>query len=466
MTKTLPKYDGAIPHAKEFDPRWIRWQCNVINEIDNFDYSQGPLEILLTGAAGSSKSLLACHLIARHMSQPNKAVCIGRRSRPDLRETLWDLLLKHLRCFQEGVDYFLKDSSMKLETTNGSKLISRSWGDRKSKGGRSLDLTMLVIEEATENDEKDKEAIDELVARVGRKDQTGESGEGGELLIIYLTNPDSPSHWLYKRFFLEKDPNRRVFHSRTIDNPFLPKSYISRLESIFDPKMILRMRDGIWLDVIGETIYHQYSAADHETEEEYKVDQGYPIHWSWDFNIGTGKPLSCVFYQIIGGVFHFFDEIVIEGARTESNLEEAANKGLLDFDTTYLIHGDATGDRGDTRNNLSDYEIIESFLKKHTKKSGATLSYRMEVPRSNPLIRTRHNLVNRYLKNALGEISVRVYHKCKTVREGMKLTKLRKGAEYQEDDTKAYQHITTAVGYGICWYDLTINKKRSTSREL
>jgi PBSX family phage terminase large subunit len=455
----LPLYDFSVPHVLEFDPRYIKWQCSVINEVDNFDYSKGPLEILLTGAAGSSKSLLGCHLIARHMSKPGNVVCIGRRSRVDLRETLWDLFLKHIRCYDEGTHYWINDTRMGVGYANGSKLISRSWGDRKAKGGRSLDLTMLVIEEATENDEKDMEAINELVARVGRR-------PAPEMIVLFMTNPDSPSHPLYKRFFTNPTPNRRVFHSVTTDNPFLPKSYITNLESTFDPKMILRMRDGIWLDVVGETIYHQYASELHEVNEEYKVSTMHPIHITWDFNIGAGKPLSCVVYQIVDGKFHFFDEVVIEGARTESNLEELANKGLLDYPTTYLIHGDQTGMSRDTRSQSSDYQIIDQFLKRHVQKSGDRIRYRIEVPSSNPSIRVRHNLVNSYLKNASGEIRTKVYPKCVVLREGFKLTKLKKGAQYQEDDSKYYQHITTAAGYGYYWHDLMTNRKRSSTREL
>jgi hypothetical protein len=32
----------------------------------------------------------------------------------------------------------------------------------------------------------------------------------------------------------------------------------------------------------------------------------------------------------------------------------------------------------------------------------------------------------------------------------MRLTKLKKGASFIEDDTPAYQHVTTSIGYAIC----------------
>jgi len=68
---------------------------------------------------------------------------------------------------------------------------------------------------------------------------------------------------------------------------------------------------------------------------------------------------------------------------------------------------------------------------------------------SNPPIRTRHNLVNSYCLNANGKRRLFVYEKAKTCDEGLRLTRLKPGGAYIEDDSKHYQHVTTAIGYGI-----------------
>jgi hypothetical protein len=362
--------------------------------------------------------------------------------------------MRHGQSIGEGRNFWPNDGRCYAVLRNGSEILAKTWADRKAKRGRSLDITMCVIEEATENDEVDEQAINEIVARLGRRRGWPRN------LAIFLTNPDSPSHWLYKRFFVEKNPNRHVFHSVTMDNPFLPDTYVQQLKSTFDSKMIQRMLYGKWVDILGETIYYEYSNAN-EPDENYEVNPSYPIHMSWDFNIGDGKPLSTVFYQVINDTFHFFDEVVIEGARTESNLEDAANRGLFEIPTRFLCHGDASGTHKDTRNNLSDYGIIDKFMTNYQTKNGHRLQYAREVPASNPRVRNRHNIVNGYLKNSLGLVRVKVYSKCKVLREGFRLTKLRKGAEYVEDDSKFYQHITTAAGYAICWYDLNKTRKRS-----
>ena len=84
----------------------------------------------------------------------------------------------------------------------------------------------------------------------------------------------------------------------------------------------------------------------------------------------------------------------------------------------------------------------------------------MQVPRSNPPVRTRHNIVNAYCQNDLGQHRLTVYAKCKTLDKGLRLTALKKGGSYIEDDSKPYQHITTALGYGVV-YTSKLNEKKN-----
>ena len=456
----LPRYDNSTPSITEFDPRYIPWQFRVVQEMDRYDYSKGVHEILVSGAVGSAKSLLGAHQAVKHCLMFSKAeLCIGRRSMPDLKDTLFKKIGEHIGDdLRLGVDYRVIDNRAQYIFRNGSKIISRSWADRRKFKSRSLELSAAIVEEAAENDDEDKAAIEELRYRVGRRPHVPHKW------VMYLTNPDSPSHWLYKHMILNKGFLKHVYYSKTLDNPFLDPSYYLALQGDMDPKMALRMLEGEWLDIAGETVYHSYDSAIHEIEWEYKVNPAHPIHMCWDFNIGEGKPLSTCFYQIIDGIIHVFEEVVIEGARTESNLEEASNRGIFDYETPFLIHGDATGDHGDTRNNLSDYELIDRWMLRYRRANGTALHFKREVPHSNPPVRKRHNVVNAYLRNALGEVRVLFYPRVKTLREGMRLVKLKKGAEYDEDDTKYYQHVTTALGYGICWYDMYANRKRSTAR--
>lgn len=393
--------------------------------------------MLLSGSVGSAKSLLLAHIILTHCLAFQKAhFGIGRRVLRDLEDTLVSVILRHA----DEVKFNYHGTRREFTFANGSIISSFSWADKHYKKFRSHEFTGFAIEELTENE--DEEFYNEIFNRLGRRKDIPEK------ILISATNPDDPEHWVYKRFFIEKSPTRHVSKTRTRDNPYLPESYVESLKKNMDPKMWLRMGEGEWLPIRGSTIYHQYDQDKHFVNRPYEVNPRLNIHWSWDFNIGHGKPLSSCFFQF-DGAFRFFKDLVFESLRTEDMLEEALNKGLLDHSTEYIINGDATGKARDTRSKHNDYEIIQKFLANNRNTKGQPIRFKMDVPLINPKVRARHNLVNSWLMNAKNEVRLFVYQDAKVVHQGLMLTKLKSGADYIEDDSKSYQHVTTAVGYGI-----------------
>lgn len=251
----------------------------------------------------------------------------------------------------------------------------------------------------------------------------------------------------------ELNPRRHVYFSVTTDNPFLPDWYIQSLEEDMDPKLARRMIYGEWVEITTDVIYHQYS-RDNYRDYSYEVDPLKPIFVSFDFNIGEGKPMSACLsqYHEKADSLHYFAEVIVEGADTEEQCAEIAARGHLDYDDTlYIINGDATGDSKSSKSKKSDYDIINKFFANYRNRYGSKLLFQKRVPKSNPPVRTRHNLVNAYCRNALGKTRLFVYKDCKILDKGMRLTTLKKGGQYIEDDSKPYQHVTTALGYNVCY---------------
>lgn len=428
----------VIPSLREFKPLPKQWE--VIRDIRRkYDYSLGTHEVLLSGSVGSAKSLLLAHLMVTHsLMFRNAHVGIGRRVFKDLKDTLLEVTRQHCH----GVLPFeYNGTTGSFRFSNGSAIRPFSWADRHYKKFRSHDFTMFVIEELTEND--DEEFYDEIYNRIGRRRDVPEK------ILLSATNPDDPEHWVYRRFFVKTSPTRHVYRSRAVDNPYLPPSYIKNLQSSMDPKLWRRMGEGEWLPIRSSVIYHQYDTDKNRIRRQYQPDQRHEIHWGWDFNIGDGKPLSTCFFQYINQKFHVYADLVVEGFRTEDMLEEALARGLLEPNVTFVLNGDATGKHRDTRSRHNDWEIIKNWMSNARKLSGAPISFRMEVPLSNPKVRTRHNVINATLHNSLGVRSLYVYDGAPKVHEGLLLTKLKPGADYVEDDSKDYQHVTTALGYGV-----------------
>jgi hypothetical protein len=429
----------STPRIQDFNPREIPFQIEVLKYLRReFDFSQGTAELLLSGSVGSAKTILAAHTVVTHaIENTGSQQIVVRRALKDLKNTFWRVMLDH---WPELRRWWNK-SEMRISLPNGSIIYGSSYDDGDFTRFRSYELSGAVIEEATEG--SDPELYHEIFDRIGRISHVEEN------YMMLVTNPDGPSHWIYDLFMDNPKPTRKVFYSLTEGNPFLKPSYIKQLKQNMDPKRAQRMLEGKWIEIRDEVIYHAYSAKNF-IDGEYDVNPKANINVTFDFNIGDGKPMSAACAQYVEDTFHIFSEHIIHGARTESLLEDMANKCVFDRDILYVINGDATGNARSTKAIHSDYEIIKTFLSNYKRPDGSPVRFRLDVPRSNPPIKERHNKVNAYCQNANGDIRLKVYKTCPMVDKGFRLTALKRGGNYIEDDSKEWQHVTTAIGYMVC----------------
>lgn len=439
---------SSTPSFSQFDPTVIPFQIDVINDVyHNFDYDDGVHELLFSGTVGSSKSLLAAHLAVRHcVENPGAVVMLGRNALPDIKETIYLKICQHIQgAFVDGKHYHRTDNTAKIRWANGSKIISRSWADKNYEKFRSLELSMAIIEEITENESlEDMTFYFEILSRVGRLNNVKQN------LVLSLTNPGSPSSKIYEYFFVKKKETRKVYFSHAKDNPYIPRSYLRDLEDNLDPVMADRLLKGLWVEARKDVIYHTYNQELHGRSYNYDVNPKFPIHLSFDWNIAVGKPMSACAFQFIDDVFHFFTEWIIEGADTEEMAYEMMASEHLTYKTNYIVNGDATGKARSTMSKRSNYDIIEEYFSNNRNLKNEKIDFSIEVPQSNPPVRERHNIVNAYMKSSSGKVRLVVYQGCPTLAKGFRTVKLKKGGSYVELETWE-QHVTTAAGYGIMW---------------
>lgn len=452
--------DSSVPTFTEFNPWLIKSQIDLISDVINgFDYSLGVHEALLSGSVGSAKSLTVAHLVTSHcMRFKNAHVGIGRKSLGALKDTLLQMILDHL-----GNDIPVIHNKAKGSITfaNGSKITSVSWADKNFKKVRSYAFSAFVIEEQTEND--DNRHYKEIIMRVGRVPHIPESW------LLSPTNPDSPAHWAHDYFIegAKKYKTRHVYYSLTKDNPFLPESYITKLQETMTPREADRMLRGMWVEIDKSRIYHNYqSERNFLRNTKYEISPRYPIDIFFDFNVSEGKPFSAGFGQARGESRHIFKSFEIEGLRTFQMMDEMADFGIFEMPVHFRIFGDASGKHNDTRSLKSDYDLIKDFMNKYKTKQGKLLSWSYHVPRGNPPLRRRHNLVNRLCENDLGHVQFFIYKGCEWVDKGYRLTAPLKRSDLIEDDTLENQHITTAIGYWCDKLEQDKNKKKGVSRQL
>lgn len=441
---------ASVPKLQEFDPYRVPYQIKVLALIrQEYNYQLGPLEILLSGSVGSAKSLLLAHIVVTHaLMFPGAGILVGRRVHRDMKNTIWAMILKHYPDFKA----YWNRSDTTIRLSNGSIIYGVSWDKGDYDKFRSYELSLAVIEELTENETIDM--IHEIKMRLGRAQGVSEN------LLICATNPDSPSHPAHEYFIDNATESRRVFYSTTEDNPFLPKWYIESLKKTLDPKMAERMLYGKWVEISKENVYYAYDPIKN-FRDGYKINTSLPIHIAHDFNIGQGKPMSAALGQRFGQTWHWFKAYHVEGARTLNIMEEMANDGVFESHVRFIINGDATGKSRDTRSIKTDYDIIEEFLSNYKRSNGSRLDFEIDVPRANPPIRARHNMINALCLNSLNQVNFYVYDKW--IDKGFRLTSFQKGSIHLEDDTLPEQHVTTAIGYAVYRASLLDDNHSSTT---
>ena len=330
-----------------FSPFAVPYQAKVTKLIrSEWDYSQGNLEILLSGSYGSAKSILMAHLAITHcLFYPKSVAMLARKAMPDLKATIFKEVIEHLddENLVEGKDYTVNVSgSPSIQFSNGSRIETISWADKKHKKGRSRKFSFLVFEELTENNEDDREAFMTLKARLRRLPHVKEN------VLIAATNPDAPSHWVYRYFFDDKKDTKFVFKSVTTDNPFLDKIYIEQLMRDLDPRAIQRYIYGEWIELQKDQVYYNYS-QEHNFRKDFDFKHGEDLLISHDFNIGLNKPMSATLSVKRNSIYHSFKALHVQGARTDDIMEEIAATGYLDKAGKIYIYGDASGKSNDTR---------------------------------------------------------------------------------------------------------------------
>ena len=214
--------------------------------------------LLLTGAAGGGKSRLAAEKVNAYCwKYPGSTWLIMRKARewagksivPFMWQTVMgrDSRIKYNK--SEGVFYY----------PNGSVIYSGGMMDDKQResvrsigGDGGLDGAWL--EEANAFTRNDYEEI------IGRVRHTAADWQQ----IILTTNPDAPTHWIYKDLILSGGAS--VYYSGAKDNPNNSPAYIHNLQKLTGV-MKDRLVDGKWVQAEG-AIYDEYDPAIHMIDRD------------------------------------------------------------------------------------------------------------------------------------------------------------------------------------------------------
>ncbi len=250
--------------------------------------------------------------------------------------------------------------------------------------------------------------------------------------------------WVWKRFIDRKVNGYEVIVARPFENRFvldLIPDFYERLKSSYDERFFAQEVLGEYLNASNDLVYFAFDRDEHL--DTLAVDPTLPLLWALDFNV---TPMSSVIAQKTASWVNVLDEIVLHRATTVQACEEfLARYGKHRGEV--VIYGDASGNRMQTTGS-SDYQMIRDVL---IRAGRGDFEYR--VPKANPAVRDRTNLLNSLLKNASGEKFLKVSPRCKELIADFEEVQYKPGSQVIDKERDSRRtHLSDALGY-LLWQE-------------
>jgi hypothetical protein len=228
--------------------------------------------------------------------------------------------------------------------------------------------------------------------------------------------------WVYKRFISpsEKIPGYEAVLAAPGENKRLPEDFYDRLKQSYDERFYQQEVLGEYLNVQGGQVYYAFDRKYHVERQE--LDPRYPLAWALDFN---NNPMCSAIGQLVDETsrvdvllgrerksIHVLDELALPHSNTPEACETFAERARAMRPKKWRkievrIYGDATGGNRQ-HSGKSDWEMVREFFA-HNLDFEPTYFLRQ----ANPAVRYRIGQVNAALKNAAGEVRMRMDPRCK-----------------------------------------------------
>jgi len=288
-------------------------------------------EVMYSGGFGSGKTRALCYKTWLKTQHKNNFIGLCRKTFTSLRHTTLRTLI-HADgnlppVLPEGTyKHYKTDHIIKMYAT-GAEIYYFGFDDpyRIASAG----FGSVGIDEAIELDEN------EYTMLLGRL-----RNEADPHRQIYMANnPSSQLHFLYKRFYLDKNPNRELITAPTTENVLLPKDYLDLLNE-FTGQKHARYVLGQWCDFEG-LIYEDFDPdihIKHRTGKWHEVFVG--------VDEGYANPMAILFIGMDGdGRYH----VIAETYKTQLKRQEQKRALKTHPATTYYVDPSAAALIGEMR---------------------------------------------------------------------------------------------------------------------
>jgi len=250
------------------------WIINksAINSKQQAFFNSNKKELLLSGSVGSGKTTPLC-LKAYYwaLKYPGNRVFICRQESTTLPVSTLQTLFDQVIPARWIVKHNTQKKKIELKTPDPDHNSFIHYGGLDKKAHQDYSTKIGSTEFGTiafdETSEGDKGTYEMLAARLRYKIPHFTDKQNKEMVrqMMGATNPESPSHWLYKRFFVDSNDNRKVWLSNLYENSTLTKDYIKLQEESFTGVQRERLLFGKWTQAEG-VIFKEFDMSKHVVE--------------------------------------------------------------------------------------------------------------------------------------------------------------------------------------------------------
>jgi hypothetical protein len=388
-----------------------------------------------SGSIGSGKSQALCQEAIR-LSYINhgRTGLIGAPTYPMLRDATLSTLFAVLESNGIPFEHNKAENVLTMSDT-GSKILLRSVDEYERL--RGTNLAWFGIDELTYTVE---EAWLRLEGRL--RDPLAKK------LCGFAVWTPKGHDWVYRKFLADQTKTYEVIVASAFENRYIldkVPDFYERLRRSYGEQFFRQEVLGEYLAADSNRVYDAFVLESHVGD--VKVDMRLPLLWALDFNV---DPMSSVIAQKQGETFVVLDEIVLSRATTHQACEEFWNR-FRHHAGGVVVYGDASGQNLKTTG-TTDYQIIRQFF--------ARTPYRYaeyRVPKANPAVRERVQLVNSKLKNAGGEIRMRISSRCKElIKDLEQVTYKPESTVIDKEKDPKRTHLSDALGY-LVWQECRSN---------
>jgi len=410
------KYIALLPHQKKF----------AIETVDK-------QLVALVGGYGSGKTEALMYRTINFIKQAKKCIKSGKMQKYviALYEPTYDLIKQILikdkfEAFfsQNKIEYKLNKSDYIFSLYNGKiEIIMRSMSNPERIVG--FETHDCIIDELdTLSATKAQDVFEKIIGR--NRAKKPKSFNNGLNTVGITTTPEG-FRFVYKKFVKEKEsPQKILIKAKTIDNKFLPKTYIQNLIENYPKEQLKAYLNGEFVNLNNKPVYYKFK------REKY-VKNIDILSLISPKNVVIGMDFNIEKMAIVVGVLVNNHLFIIESKNDLLDTPAAIQyiKENYSYLEEIIIYPDSAGNqRTTTGASKTDIKLL--------KEAG----FIVKAKKTNPLIKDRVLVVNNNFEK--NNITITYPDKNESLISSLEQQVLKNG---QPDKTQGFDHILDAFGY-------------------